>query len=344
MGDDARYARQAAFPGIGEAGQARLAAARAVVVGVGATGSILASILVRAGVGRIRVIDRDLVEWTNLQRQPLYDESHARAAAPKAEAAAERLRAANAAVEVEGVVADLTARNAERLLEGADCILDGTDNFQTRLLVNDVAVARGTPWVYAGVIASTGHTMTIVPGKTACFRCYLGDAPPAGSVETCETAGVIAPAVHVVAGLAAAEGLKVLAGKADEAAKGLLVLDVWAREFRSIGVPRDPGCPCCGARRFDFLEARDPTLAAALCGREAVQVRPPAESESLDLAGLAARLRATGDGEVMSAGPSAVRFRAGGLDATFFADGRAIVKGTGDVGRARSFYARYVGT
>ena len=338
-----RYARQMAFPGIGPQGQAALREATAVIVGVGATGSVVASLLVRAGVGRVRVIDRDIVELTNLQRQPLYDEADAREAAPKAAAAAAHLRAVNGSVEVEGIVADLTPRNAGRLLEGATCILDGTDNFQTRLLVNDVAVARATPWIYAGVIASTGHTLAILPGETACFRCYVGDVPPAGSVETCDTAGVIGPAVLAVGALAATEGLKVLAGKRAEVARGLLTFDVWAREFRTIQIPRDPACPCCALGRRDFLDAADTTLAAALCGRDAVHIRPPRDGQALDLDALATRLRATGDGQVRR-GPHAIRFQASDLDATFFADGRAIVKGTGDVGRARSFYARYIGT
>jgi adenylyltransferase/sulfurtransferase len=342
-GAESRYARQMSFPAIGAEGQACLGRATAVVVGAGATGSVIASLLVRAGVGRVRVIDRDVVELTNLQRQPLYDEADAREAAPKAIAAAARLRAANASVEVEGIAADLTPRNAARLLEGAGCILDGTDNFQTRLLLNDFAVRERVPWIYAGVIASTGHTMAVLPGETACFRCYVGEVPPAGAVETCDTAGVIGPAVLAVGSFAATEGLKVLSGRREAVARGLLTFDIWTRELRTIAISRDPGCPCCALGRHDFLDAPDATLAAALCGRDAVHVRPPREGETLDLDALAARLLATGDGDVRR-GPGALRFLAGEIDATFFADGRAIVKGTGDVGRARSFYARYVGS
>jgi molybdopterin/thiamine biosynthesis adenylyltransferase len=343
MQETPRYARQVAFPAVGAAGQERLAAATAVVIGVGATGSVIASILARAGVGRLRIVDRDIVELQNLQRQPLFDEDDARAAAPKAVAAARALSRANSSIAIEPHVADLAPRNAERLLDGAACVLDGTDNFQTRLLINDWCVARRVPWVYAGVIASYGHTMTIVPGRTACFRCYVGEAPPPGSVDTCETAGVIAPAVHVVGAMAAAEGLKLLAGKSAEARPGLFTIDVWTGSARTIQVPADPDCPCCARGALDFLRATDADGAAALCGRDAVQVRPPAGGAVLDLPGLATRLRATGDGEVATWGDAAVRFKASGLDATFFADGRAIVKGTGDVGRARAFYARYVG-
>jgi adenylyltransferase/sulfurtransferase len=336
-----RYARQAASPRIGEAGQRRLADALAVVVGVGATGGIAASVLARAGVGRLRVIDRDIVEESNLQRQVLFTDEDARAAAPKAKAAEAHLRAANPSIEVEGVVADVVPRTAERLLAGATCVVDGTDNFETRLLVNDVAVSAGIPWVYAGVVATYGHTMTIVPGRTACFRCYLPELPGAGAVETCETAGVLAPAVHAVGGLAASEALKLLAGHADEADGALVTIDVWTRELRRLAVPRDPECRACGRGELDFLRGGACPEATPLCGRESVHVRGSAAAP-IDLAALAARLRASGEGQV-EGGAAALRFRAGGLDATIFADGRAIVKGTGDAARARSFYARFVG-
>ncbi len=341
-----RYARQLVVPSIGEEGQRRLLAARAVVVGAGALGCVLASTLVRAGVGRVRVIDRDLVERTNLQRQELYDEADAAAALPKAVAAERRLRAANPDVHVEGVVADLTARNAERLLGDATAVLDGTDNFEARLLVNDVCVKRGIPWVYAGVISTYGHTMTVRPGETACFRCYVSEPPPAGAVETCETAGVIGPAVHVVAGLAAAEGLKLLAGRAGEVATGLLVLDAWARSFRRLEVRRDPECPACARARFDHLAGRAGADAAALCGQNAVQVRAPEDAPPADLGSVARRLEAlVASGEVrdLRATEHLLRFGAADLEATVFPDGRAIVKGTADAGRARSFYARYIG-
>lgn len=337
----ARYARQAASPRIGEEGQRRLAEALAVVVGAGATGGVAASVLARAGVGRLRVIDRDIVEESNLQRQVLFDDEDAREAAPKAKAAEAHLRAANPDIEVEGVIADLTPRNAERLLAGAACIVDGTDNFETRLLVNDVALALRVPWVYAGVVATYGHTMTIVPGRTACFRCYLPELPGAGAVETCESAGVLAAAVHALGGLAACEALKVLVGRADEVDGALLTIDAWTRDFRRMVVPRDPECRACAKGELDFLRGGACPDAVPLCGRESVHVRG-VSTAPLDLAALADRLRASGDGAVV-AGPHAVRFRAAGLDATIFPDGRAIVKGTGDAARARSFYARFVG-
>jgi len=337
-----RYARQVACPRVGEEGQKRLLGSTAAIVGMGATGGAIASILVRAGVGNVRVIDRDLVEEVNLQRQMLFDERDARDGIPKAVAAERRLREANSGVRVQGVVADLTSSNVERLLEGATCIFDGTDNFETRLLVNDFAVSAGTPWIYAGVIATYGHTMAILPRRTACFRCYLADLPPPGSVETCETAGVLAPAVQAIAAFAAMEGLKVLSGRLDAVCDGLHTLDLWTRELRRIAITPDPECRACSRGEFDFLAGGALPPATALCGREAVQVRAP-DGTVIDLDRLTERLRATGEGEA-TRGPYAVRFRAIDLEATIFPDGRAIVKGTGDPARARSFYARFIGT
>ncbi len=333
-----RYARQIVFPRVGAEGQRRLRAATAVVVGAGATGGVIASILVRSGVGRVRILDRDVVEETNLQRQILFSDADAREAAPKAKAAERALRAANPEIEVEGVIADLTPRNAERLLAGASCVLDGTDNFETRLLVNDAAIAFGFPWVYAGVIGAQGHAMALVPERTACFRCYLPDLPAPGTVETCDTAGVLAPAVHAVGGLAAMAGMQILLGALPEQAE-LVALDVWTRELRRIVVSRDPACRACGARALDFLRGGALPGAVALCGRDSVQVRSADPAAALDLDALAGRLAAAGGVEVLR-GPYALRVRAGGLDATVFPDGRAIVRGTNDPGRARAFYAR----
>jgi len=345
MAKETRYARQESFAPIGPEGQRRIREGAAVVVGVGATGSVVAPILARAGVGLLRVIDRDIVEATNLQRQALYTDEDAREARPKAETAAQRLRAMNPDVRVEAACEDLDARSAARLLAGATVIVDGTDNFETRLLVNDLAVRLGIPWIYAGVIGSEGHAMAILPGETACFRCYVPEAPPPGAVDTCDTAGVIAPAVHAVGGFAACMALQVLAGRRAAVPRRLLTLDVWAQRVHDVLIEKDPACPCCALRRFDFLEGAAGAPAAALCGRDAVHVRAPAGvlATGLDLAALARRLEASGDG-VVRAGPVAVRITAPPIDATFFADGRAIVKGTGDIGRARALYARYVGT
>jgi adenylyltransferase/sulfurtransferase len=336
-----RYIRQIALTRLGADAQRRLQSARACVVGLGATGSAIAALLVRAGVGHVRVIDRDIVEVHNLQRQRLYTDADAAAGRPKAIAAADHLRAVNPEVVVDERLADLTPGNARELLDGVDCVLDGTDNFETRLLMNDVCVERGVPWVYAGVIGTHGHTMAIVPGRTACFRCYVPEAPPPGSTDTCESAGVLGPAVDVVSGFAATEGLKLLAGLEDALVTTLLVTDVWTREVRQLRVDRDPACPCCGARRFEFLAGGAGTGGEALCGRDAVHLRA-APAVALDLAALSDRVRRMGAEQVIAA-DRLLRFGAEGLEVSLFPDGRAIVRGTGDVGRARSLYARWLG-
>lgn len=335
-----RYACQLRMrPFGGVEAQRRLAAATSVVVGVGATGGVIADALVRAGVGRVRLVDRDVVELSNLQRQVLFDEEDARAHLPKAEAARRRLQRVNSQVEVEARVADLDGRNALALLEGASLVLDGTDNFAARFVINDACAALGVPWVYTGVVGATVHGMPIVPGRTACFRCYL-DAPPApGAAATCETDGVIGPTVLVGGGFAAAEGLKLLAAGPDApVADGLLIVDVWTREARRVRVPRDPACPTCAGRR-DFLGVG--ADAEELCGQDAVLLRgaPP-----VDLPTLAARLR--GLGEVGPVNAYLLRFaprEPAGAALTIFADGRALVRGTRDVGAARGLHARYVG-
>ncbi|GIW72417.1 MAG: molybdopterin biosynthesis protein MoeB [Planctomycetota bacterium] len=337
-----RYLRQIALGCLGEQAQRRLARARAVVVGCGATGGALAELLARAGVGRLRVIDRDLVDRTNLQRQRLFDDADARAARPKALAAAARLEAINPEIEIEPVLADLNPANARALLGDAECVLDGTDNFATRLLMNDACIEAGTPWVYTGVVGTVGHTMPIVPGRTACLRCYLPAPPPPGAVPTCESAGVLGAAVDAVAGFAAAEAIKLLAGAPDAVVPGLLVLDVWARQVRRIEVPADPDCPCCGARRFEFLAAGTGTAAAALCGRNAVHVPAPPGAPPPDFAALAARLERAGL-EPIRLAERLLRFRAGELEVSVFPDGRAIVRGTEDPARARALYSRYLG-
>ncbi len=335
----ARYACQVRLAPLGAAGQARLRAARAAVVGVGATGSVIAEALARAGVGRLRLIDRDVLELSNLARQVLYDERDVAAALPKAEAARRRLSQVNGEVELEARVADLDAQRAGELLAGVDLVFDGTDNFATRFLLNDACLAAGVPWIYAGVVGTSVHGFPVVPGRTACFRCYLHAPPPPGSTETCETAGVLGAAVLVAGGLAAAEGLKLLAG-AGEPASGLFLIDVWSREGRRVALPRDPDCPAC-AGRYEFLEgARD---TAELCGQDAISLRAPPDTR-LDLALQADRLAALG--AVEAPNPFLIRFsprEPAGLQLTLFPDGRALIKGTRDPAVARTVYARYVG-
>jgi adenylyltransferase/sulfurtransferase len=337
-----RYVRQTIFPAIGRDGQRRLARTHVLLVGCGALGSAVADLLVRAGVGRLTIADRDYVELNNLQRQSLYNEADVANHVPKAAAAAERLSQVNSAVEVVPVVADVDATSVEKLLESADILVDGTDNFETRYLLNDAAVKLRRPWVYGGVIASYGMTMTIRPGETPCLRCVFPDPPDAGSAPTCDTAGVIGPAVHLVASLQATEALKLAVGDLDSVNRELIAVDLWRLSFDRIplGVPT-PDCPACQRRDFAFLDRATPSRTTVLCGHDAVQVRvhPPVK---LDLATLGERLTAAG--EVMS-NQYLLRFRdaTSPYELTVFPDGRAIVKGTSDPVEARVLYARYVG-
>ena len=334
-----RYSRQELFAPIGREGQERLRASSVLVIGCGALGSALAETVVRAGVGRLTVVDRDLVEPSNLQRQSLFDEDDAARARPKAVAAEARLRRLNSEVEVRGIVADLDAPTADRLVGDSDLVLDGTDNFETRYVVNDVCLRAGVPWVYGACVAAHGTVLAIRPGRTPCLRCVLGERPAAGVGETCDTVGVVAPVVQLVAGAQGAEALKLLTGNEEALLPGLLTVDLWAGTFDVADLSdRAPWCPSCVERRYDYAEADGP-VSAVLCGREAVQLRGQAGA-TVDLRALAARLQAAG--EVME-NEHLVRFRAPEAELVVFADGRAIVKGVADAARARSVYARYVG-
>ncbi len=337
-----RHARQRAVAQIGERGQARIAAAHVSVLGLGASGSAIAETLARAGVGTLRLIDRDVVEPHNLQRQRLYDDACARAGRPKAAAAAERLAAIDPALRLEVHVTDVVAANVRALIAQTDLVFDGTDNFETRLLLNDAALEAGTPWIYTGVLGCVGHTLTIVPGRGPCFRCYVPELPAPGSVETCESAGVLGPAVDAIAAFAVTEGLKWITGRHEALRAGLLVLDLWAGRVRTIALERDPACPACVQRRFEFLAAGSHRVAEPLCGRDAVHLRATA-SRALDLAALARRLERAGAQRVVER-DRVLRFAAEGLEVTLFADGRAIVRGSADPARARSLYARWIGT
>lgn len=335
-----RYSRQARFAGIGAAGQERLRAGRVLVVGCGALGTVAVDLLARAGVGHITVVDRDFVELSNLQRQLLFDEADAAAGTPKAVAAAAAVTRINSEVEVRPVVADVTPDNVERLVEDAQVVLDGTDNFETRLLLNDVCVKRGVPWIYGGAIGSTGMSMTVLPGETPCFRCTFPRRPAAGAIATCETAGVLSSTVVIVTALQFTEVVKLLVGDREHLNKGLVAFDVWSNQHeRAIQPARNPDCPCCGLRQFEFLEARVTSRTASLCGRNAVQVSP-GHPMKLDLAELGRRLDGVGP---VSSSPYLVRLTVGAHELTIFPDGRAIVKGTNDVATARSLYSRYVG-
>ena len=333
-----RYSRQILFPGLGEAGQERLLASHAAIVGCGALGSFQAAALVRAGIGRLTIVDRDYVEPSNLQRQWLFEESDAAEALPKAVAAERRLARINSAVQARGIVADVTPGNIAELLGLADVILDGTDNFETRYLLNDFALSRGIPWIYGAALGSYGLTMPVIPGRTACFRCVYPN-PPAGAQPTCETAGILNSITAAIAALQTADALKILAGRAECVRAHITMVDVWEGGMRQIEQPPpDPGCPACGARHFEYLEGarRAPV---SLCGRNAVQIHE--RSRPLDLAQLRTALLPLGE---VRANEFALRFFPHPYEMTIFPDGRAIIKGTTDTGVARSLYAKYVGS
>jgi molybdopterin/thiamine biosynthesis adenylyltransferase len=333
-----RYSRQIRFNRIGEHGQRRIMESHAVIVGCGALGSLHAASLGRAGVGRITIIDRDFVERNNLQRQFLFDEEDAAAALPKAIAAQRRLSRANSAIHVRGVVEDLNDGNASDLLSGADVILDGTDNFETRYLINDFCIASGTPWVYGAAVGSYGVMMPVLPGDSACLRCVYPD-PPSGAQPTCETSGVLNSIVCLIASLQVTEAIKILSGNSGSVRRKIVTADVWEGPVREMDQPaRDPECPACAHKILAWLEGvhRAPV---SLCGRNAVQIHERARP--LDLAELRARLLPLGP---VRANEFALRFFPDPYELTIFANGRAIIKGTTDVGLARSLYARYVGS
>ena len=347
MRDD-RYHRQMLLPEWGSGGQAKLHAMRAVIVGCGALGCVTADLLTRAGVGSLTLIDRDVVELTNLQRQMLFTEADATDGMPKAEAAKRHLVAVNSGIEIEGIVADLNATNAQRLIPARDnsVIIDGTDNFETRFLLNDLAVQRGTPYVYGGAVGTRGMACVVDSRDAArpCLRCLFRDPPPPGSQPTCDTAGVLGPLISVVAGLQAAEAMKLMLGADERVLRSLVEIDLWTGLRREIAVSglRDPACPCCGERRFEFLESSDTAGGStALCGRHAVQITPSTYGR-IDLDALAARLASFGSFE---ANRFLVRgtLEADGVSLTVFSDGRAIVQGVTDEGRGKAIYARYVG-
>jgi len=328
------------FPGIGPEGQRKLAAARVAMVGCGATGSALAGLLARAGVGLLRIIDRDFVEPSNLQRQSLFDEADASESLPKAIAAARKIAAFNSQILVEPKVEDLVPSNIESVLEGCDLILDGTDNFETRYLINDYAVSRSLPWIYSAAVASYGVTLNIVPGQTACMACIFPESPR-GMVQTCETSGILNSAVNLVASIAATEALKILVGGVDAKAlrRTLLSFDVWTNEHAQIGAdqPR-AGCRACGEHDFVHL-AGEGRPHITLCGRNSVQIHE--RQRPIDFAEMNRRLQPHG---VVRYNSFVLKFWHDPYEMTLFPDGRAIIKGTADTAVARTLYARYVGS
>ena len=339
---DVRYSRQVRFAPLGADGQVALAGATAVIVGVGALGSVAAEILARAGVGRLRIVDRDVLDISNLQRQSLYTEADLATGLPKAALAATHLAAINSQIEIEPIVADVTAANVLTLTAGADVIVDGLDNFETRFLLNDVSIRTGTPWVMGGCLGAAGQVMTVLPGETACLRCVMPAAEAGAAGETCDAAGVLGPIVHVVAATQAAEAIKVLSGRRSAVRPGLTVFDLWENRFHRVdltGVRERSACPCCREGRTDWLDGRRGSVTAALCGRNAVQLSFPDRAPPA-LAPLAERWRALG---AVTRNRFLAKLDLGPHVLTVFADGRTLVQGTEDVAEARSLHARYVG-
>jgi adenylyltransferase/sulfurtransferase len=329
------------FAPLGVEGQRKLLASRALVVGCGALGSVIANTLARAGVGKLRLVDRDFLELNNLQRQVLYDEDDVTAGLPKAIAAKNRLERINSTIEIDAVVADVDHTNIKRLLDGVDCLIDGTDNFETRFLLNDGAVKSGIPWVYGGCIGAEGQSLTILPDQTPCLRCLMPEPPPPGTTPTCDSAGILGTIIGVIASIEANEALKILSGHAEAISRTWTVLDLWDNTVRQIKLDsaRTPDCPCCGQRQFPWLAGQRGSHTAVLCGRNAVQLSFPGRA-ALPLEQLEAKLAAVGQ---VSRNKYLVRAAIGSYNLTVFPDGRAVIGGTEDIAEARSVYAKYVG-
>lgn len=342
MKTDGRYSRQILFEGIGDEGQARLAQSKAVIIGCGALGAVQAETLARAGVGTLVLVDRDFVEESNLQRQIMFDESDALNRLPKAVAAAARIARVNSDIEVEPVVTDVNFENIEEIIAGASLVMDGTDNFETRFLINDACMNSKTPWVYGAAVGSYGLTMTIVPGNSPCLRCVLEAMPEPGSGPTCDTAGVIMPIVTTIASIQAAEALKLLTGQTHKLHRSLISIDLWDFQFNALDLStfnaRDD-CPACSRGELEFLRGAGRQVTTTLCGRNAVQIARSGRGV-IDFAALAERLKSAGE---VAFNDFLLRFRVEGYDITVFRDARSIVRGTADPAIARGLYARYIG-
>src|SRR5215469_10581515 len=334
-----RYSRQTLFAPIGKEGQERLGSSSAAIIGCGALGTALANNLCRAGIGRLVIADRDYIELNNLQRQILFDEDDITRRLPKAVAAAEKLRRINSGVSIEALVEDINTDGIESLVRDVDLVLDATDNFETRYLLNDVCIKYNRPWIYSAVIASYGVTMNILPGDTPCLRCIFPDMPQPGTSPTCDTAGVLNGIVGAITGVASTEALKILL-KSDKVSREMFWMDVWENTSERIELPRQPDCPACGQHRYEFLDSLSGTSSTSLCGRNAVQVRSGRKGDRINLQDLAERLGPVGQ---VSYNEYLLRFIVDGYELTVFPDARAIIKGTDDAQVARSVYARYVG-
>jgi adenylyltransferase/sulfurtransferase len=337
-----RYSRQVLFSGIGEAGQGRLLDSCAVIIGCGALGAVQAETLARAGVGQLILIDRDFVEESNLQRQIMFEESDARERLPKAVAAQRRIARVNSAIKVEAIVTDVNFKNIEELIAGADVVLDGTDNFETRFLINDACVKLNKAWIYGAAVGSYGLTMTVLPHETPCLRCVLETMPEPGTGETCDTAGVLMPIISIIASLQAAEAIKILTGQKEKLHGSLIRFDVWDFQMNKISLANFAGqedCPVCAENRFEFLRGAGRQVAVSLCGRNAVQIGQ-SNSSKIDFKALAERLKPLGE---VAFNDFLLRFRVEDFDITVFRDARSIIKGTADINIARGIYARYIG-
>jgi adenylyltransferase/sulfurtransferase len=331
-----RYSRQIIV--IGEEGQRRLSQSFAVIIGCGALGTIIATSLVRAGVGKVRIVDRDFIEYHNLQRQVLFDEEDIKNELPKAIAAERHLKKVNSSIEIEGIVADVNFTNIEKFVQGADIILDGLDNFETRLLINDVSLKLNIPWVYGGAISTLGMTMTIIPHKTPCLRCFIAGSMGRGMIQTCDTAGVISPAPFVIGSLQTAEAMKILVG-AEDINRELIVIDVWKGNFDHLKIHPHPDCPACQGK-YEFLEGKTGLKTTSLCGQNAVQVLNT-EARQISLAELAVHLKPIA--AQVTYNEFMLRFTVDNHEMVVFPDGRAILKNTTDESLARGLYAKYIG-
>lgn len=335
-----RYSRQILFQPIGKTGQEKLAGSKILIVGCGALGCSHAETLTRAGIGKIKLVDRDFVEFSNLQRQTLYSENDAQERLPKAVAAKNRLSQINSEIEIEAIVADVNHSNIESFVKNCDLVIDATDNFQIRYLINDACVKSNKIWIYGAAVSSYGATMTIFPHETPCLRCIFEEIPPAATAPTCDTAGVIAPIISSVSAIQTTEALKILTGNYDKLHKSLLQIDVWQNEWRKIklGAP-NPDCETCARHNYEFLKAENLEFSAVLCGRNAVQIAPPKSSE-IDLPLFAERLKSLGE---IKHNDYLLRLSVENYELTIFKDARAIIRGTDDISVARALYARYIG-
>ncbi len=333
-----RYEKQILFDGIGEEGQKRLQSSKVIVIGCGALGTVVCNNLVRAGVGYIKIVDRDYIELSNLQRQILFDEKDIEDNLPKAEAAKIKLQMINSEVTIQSEVVDVNSRNIEELCKGMDLILDATDNFNIRYLINDVSMKLNIPWIYGGVIGSMGVLSPIIPGETPCFRCFMPHAPSAGAVDTCDTVGVLNGITSIIASYQSNEALKILTLKPENLIKGLLYIDIWENNFDTVTPSRKEDCKACGTKEYEYLESKDED-AVVLCGKNSIQINPYSKTISAD--NIINKLKSIGINPQSNS--FFIRFEIEDVMFTLFYDGRAIIKNVTDIKKAKSLYAKYIG-